>query len=198
MIPQLDLQADIVPGESLGGFEVSRPISDYEDLFRADTEGVVPKVWGFWQVVYRLTQIYVPTDEEYHSSFDAMEEFSRRKLAGLEADLPTVFERPESAASIEVWVDVRDGIIDAVAALPGYEGSLGGLRVGMTLAEVRAREPRIEMLSFADEVRVVGVEGVRLWFDPAEPDTDAELDEALLERIMVFDPSRSDFGVKSY
>jgi hypothetical protein len=201
LIPQLDLEAEIVPGVGLGGFEVGQPIRAYEEVLRADDEAVVPRVHGLWQVVFRMTQIYVPADEEYHLSFDAMEEFHARKRAGLEASLDlaaSFFERPESGPAIEVWVDVRDGIIDAITALPAYQGTLGALRAGMTLGEVCAADARVEAPDFLDETTIAGVEGVRLWFEPADPAAPADRPDARLEGIVVFDPSRSGDGIKPY
>ncbi len=200
MIPQLDLEADVVPGLGLGGFEVGRSITDYEDILRQDPEAVVARVHGLWQVVYQLAQIYVPSSDEWELHFDAMAEFSRMKRAGLDANLDravSFIARPESPPAIDLWVDVRDGVIDAVTALRGYRGSLAGVRAGMTFAEARAAEPRIETPVFADETRIAGLEGVRLWFEPADPEPDA-LDGTLLEGIVVFDPTRTDDGIKPY
>lgn len=197
MIPLLDLRTPIVPGIGLGGFEVSRSLSEYQELLRADN-AVEPRVHGLWQVVYRFGQIYEATNEELEAHFDAWDEFRRKKAGGLEADLEDVLQPikpPDSEPAIDLWVDVRDGIVDAVAALPGYEGRLGALRAGMTYGEARAAEARMTDVSFLDETTIEGIEGVTLWFDPPDPDPGSR-DRARLEAIVVFDASRTDNGIK--
>jgi hypothetical protein len=196
MIPLLDLKAPIVPAVGLGGFEVGRHMVEYQELLSEDFRGVTPRVHGLWQVVYRLSQLWTPSDEDMEASFDYLEDFRRKKEAGIEVTLENPFETPESDPAIDLWVDIRDGIVDAVTALPGYEGQRGSLRAGMTYREARRAEPRMTDVFFLDETTIVGVEGVSLWFDPADPEPE-QRDEARLEGIVVFDPTRSDDGIKS-
>jgi hypothetical protein len=201
MIARLDLTADIVPARGLGGFEVGRPLSVYQEILRIDHQAVVPRVHGLWQVVYRMPQLYEPSDDELRQFLDAMEEFQRRKLAGLDAtpdEAVSSITGPSSPPAIELWVDIRDGVIDAVTALPGYEGRFRKLRAGLTYREARAVEPQIQETTFIDETTIEGVDGLRLWFDPADPDESEIRDQAILEGIVVFDPSRTDDGIKPY
>jgi hypothetical protein len=133
LIPQLDLAAEIVPARGLGGFEVGQPVGTYQEILRTlpydrdECRGVVPRMHGLWQVVYRMPQLYEPSEEDMDGYYRAMAEFHRRKRAGLDATLSEavsfITPRP-SAPAIDLWVDVRDGLVDAVAALPGYEGQI--------------------------------------------------------------------------
>jgi hypothetical protein len=209
VIPQLDLTADIVPARGLGGFEVGRPVSEYQRILRTlphgkdESSGVLPRVHGLWQVVYRMPQLYEPSEEEMDGYYKAMDEFRRRKRAGLDATLDeavSFITRPPSAPAIDLWVDVRDGVIDAVTALPGYEGRFRELYAGMTYGQARAVEPQIQDVGFMEETPMVGVDGLRLWFDePApEPMSPEVRDKAILQGIVVFDPSRTDNGVKPH
>jgi hypothetical protein len=198
--PQLDLTAPIVPARGLGGFHVGRPLVEYEHLLRLDREAVTPRVHGLWQVVFRLDQIYVPTLAEDIGSHWRFRQFSRSRRRGDDADFGdvlAVYDRPETVPAIDLFVDVRDGIIDAVVALPGYHGTLRAVRPGMTFGEVEAVEPRLNVPFFLDETTIDGVEGVGLWLDPPDPDPDRRA-QVPLEGIAVFDPARTRDGIKPY
>ncbi len=200
MIPQLDLHAPIVPARGLGGFEVGRPLVDYEQLLRTDHEAVEPRVHGLWQVVFRVSQIYVATMREDIRSHWRMRQFSRRRQRGGEADLGevlAVFKRPEMAPAIDLFVDVRDGVIDAVVALEGYHGTFGSIRTGMTFGEVEAIERRLNAPFFLDETTIEGIEGLGFDFEPPDPDPEWR-SKVPLQGIRVFDPARSRDGIKPY
>lgn len=197
----LDLAQEIVPARGLGGFEVGKPLSDYVETLRLDHSVVKARTHGLWQIVYSIPQIYSGTDEEWHEHHDRMDAWMAARLRGEDADLGEVndaLRRPETEPAIEVWVDVRDGIIDAVAALPRYEGAFRNLRAGMTLAESRAAEPALVESLFLDQTTVSGVRGLVLIFDPSDPDFAERPDDVALAEIKVFDPSRSDEGIKPY
>ena len=65
----------------------------------------------------------------------------------------------------------------------------------MTYGEARKYEPKMDDVFFVDETTIAGVEGVRLWFEPPDPDPEWR-DDCRLEGIVVFDPTRSDDGIK--
>jgi hypothetical protein len=202
VIPQLDLDSEIVPAHGLGGFEVGRALSDYEELLRSGYvfDRVVPRIHGFWQVVYRISQIYEVTPEESAHYYAAHAEWSELRRAGKDADLESVVEiikPPDEPPAIDLWVDARDGLIDAVTALDAYAGGFRALRVGMTYAESREVESNIVPHAFLDDTTIDGVQGLVLCYEPADPNPGHE-GEARLDGITVFDPTRSDQGIKPY
>lgn len=203
MIPELDLSLSIEPGRGLGGFEVGVPISRYREILRRHHRSIWRDVNGLWQVVYRMPQLYRETTEESMAWLEAAQEWSKKRRRGEDADLGDVVSlmpRPEpEPPAIEVWVDLRDGIIDAVEALAPYQGSFRGLRVGTTFRDTRkAEDVFVRDDDPSHHARIHGVEGIVLSFSEFVSDSEPARDDAVIEAIIVFDPTRSDDGIKSY
>jgi hypothetical protein len=203
MIPRLDLAQEIRPAGGLGGFEVGSPLTDYRELLRHGVlfDRVTPRVHGLWQIVYRISQIYDETAEESERHDQAFKDWKRWRKAGEEADLTPIVDivrPPDDPPAIDLWVDVRDGLVDAVTALGGYQSGFRSVRVGMSFGEARVVEPGLVRTSaFLDEIAIEASDGIVLWFEPADPDPDQE-DAATLEGITVFDPARSWGGIKPF
>ena len=213
MKPLLDLVAPILPAQGLAGLKLGPNIGKgrYRDLLSAADSNYMSwagvfseraNVWqssrGFWEITYRLPQIYAPTAAENRASSEAF----RRVLAGhavAELVSPEVPERGPD--SVEVRVDVRDGTVFALCALAGYEGSLlEQIRVGMTAGAAMAAETRLyaSFTKYCGGLEVNGVPGVFLVLkrdgEFLPDDFEGDVDDAIIDEIWVFDPKRSDDG----
>jgi hypothetical protein len=204
LIPQLDLSLDIVPGTGLGGFEVGVHISRYEELLRRNAQFIPREVSGLWQVVFGVPQLFDATPEESVRFLDASREWRERRSRGEDADLGEVvalIAKPDpTPPALNLWVDLRDGVIDAIDALDAYKGSFRRLRTGMTFADARSVETLVTENSDSDrQARVRGIDGLLLEFSGGVSDEGwTGRDEETLVAITVFDPERSDEGIKSH
>ena len=193
MIPLLDLTLPIEPGVGVAGLRIGTHVSEYaEVLHGAELGRRRAEFVGLWGVHYRLDQAYETTLADIEEIAAGLKENSRRlrrnePLLDLAEFGP---QRPDLPLSVEIAVDVRDGIVFALSALEGYEGRLfDKIRVGMTLAEARAEEPQLHYDSLRSETKVEGMEGLELFLDDNDPEPDY-LDETTIEEICVFLPDR--------
>ena len=193
MIPLLDLTLPIEPGVGVAGLRIGTHVSEYAEVLRgANLDNGRAEVVGLWGVHYRLDQSYETTladIEEISTAFDEIKQArDRNEPAPDLGDLVT--QRPGLPESVEIAVDVRDGIVFALSALEGYQGRLfDKVHVGMSFAEARAEEPRLHYDSLRSETKVEGLEGLEVFLDDNDPEPDY-LDETTIKEICVFLPDR--------
>ena len=193
MIPLLDLTLPIEPGAGVAGLRIGTHVTAYREVLRgSNVEYGGTEVHGLWGVHYRLDQAYETTLEDLEEIRAAFEEIKRARLHN--EPVPDLGElttqRPELPLSVEIAVDVRDGIVFALSALEGYEGRLfDKIRVGMTFADARAHDPRLQYDHLLDQCRVEGLEGLELFLDDSDPEPEY-LDETRITEICVFLPER--------
>jgi hypothetical protein len=197
MIPQVDIFEDIIPAEGLGGFRVGVPLGTYEKVLSLDQRSIQARVIPFWQVAYRLPQLYRLSSKERQQLLAVTEERLRQRNVAKTSEHAI---RPGPVAGIvELWVDVRDGVIDAVAALGDYRGRFRQLSMGVTYGEARILEPQLRETDFIEDTTVKGVTGLRLEFSPSAPDASLQARaRARLTRVVVFDPKRTSTGYKDW
>jgi hypothetical protein len=202
VISLLTYDEPIIPGESLSAFLIGDHITSYEEIFTAAASYDVDeipwkKVVGLWQVDYMLGEVTEIGDEELHDLALASASAEERIEAGLPPpDLPA-FEDPDSTPIVVVSVDLRDGTIFGLRARERYRGTLpGGIRVGMTIQEAMAVEPRVYFEDFSP-ARVRGIPGVALHVELEDP-LPEQVPSMRIEEIGVFDSKRTDDGWLSY
>jgi hypothetical protein len=193
VIPLLDLTLPIEPGAGVARLRIGTHVSEYAEVLRnAELYNGGVQVVGLWGVHYRLDQAYKTTVEDIEEIVAGLAE-SRRRLRRNEPPLDFAEfgpQRPDLPKSVEIAVDLRDGIVFALSALEGYEGRLfDKIRVGMSFAEARTEDPRLHYDSLRWETRIEGVDGLELFLDDSDPEPE-HLDETTIREICVFLPDR--------
>jgi hypothetical protein len=193
VIPLLDLTLPIEPGAGVAGLRIGTHVTGYREVVRgSNVEYGGTEVHGLWGVHYRLDQAYETTVEDLEEIREAFDEIERAQLRNDPVpdlgDLTT--QRPELPPSVEIAVDVRDGIVFALSALEGYQGRLfDKIHVGMTFAEAREQDSRLHYDFLRDEAGIEGIEGLEVVLDDSDPGPEY-LDETRIREICVFLPER--------
>jgi hypothetical protein len=191
LIRLLDLSAPIFPGRGLAGLRVGRKVRRYGDLLFAAHQqydggpGQEAPDWCHfwmepWAVRYRFGQVWGQTDEDFVAMADAMRagDFDA-------ADRYSKSPRDGFDANVEMYVDVRHGRIYMLRAVPGYQGTLGEVGVGMTVGEAMELEPRLRYDELRDELWLGDEQGVG--FELSESDPPPEIVPTLrIEAIEVY------------